>query len=67
MNMTPETGKNLVRGLLQSSTPLQEQISFSYNQGRFAPSGNGATGMLPSVGAEKKRAKEKAMAETKEQ
>lgn len=62
-NMTPETGKQLVRGLLQSNTLLQDQISFSYHQGHFVPSGNGATGILPSVGAELKRAKEKAKAE----
>ncbi|TYP76663.1 (2Fe-2S) ferredoxin domain-containing protein [Paenibacillus methanolicus] len=45
-DMTPETGRRLVREHLLQSKPLQDRVAYSYLQDRFVPSGMGTTGVL---------------------
>jgi (2Fe-2S) ferredoxin len=45
-NMTPESGKRLIREHLLKDKPLHEQMTYSFQLNRFIPTGNGAKGVL---------------------
>ncbi|MWC30607.1 (2Fe-2S) ferredoxin domain-containing protein [Paenibacillus sp. MMS18-CY102] len=45
-NMTPDSGRQLVREHLLQGRPLREKMTFSYRHDHFAPTGNGSKGHL---------------------
>lgn len=48
-NMTPESGRRLVREHLLQGKPLCDQMAYAFRDGRFIPTGSGAQGVLRSA------------------